>query len=76
MMAELAGRGTTWGSILPVNAFAAIRSVGFESVGQVLGAAFYPLTATAAVSCPGRTAHFPVGDATPMVTGVPGPPRR
>jgi hypothetical protein len=36
-MAELAGRGASWGSILPVNAFAVIRSVGFEPVGQVLG---------------------------------------
>jgi uncharacterized protein YbjQ (UPF0145 family) len=72
-MAELAGRGTTWGSILPVNAFAAIRSVGLEPVGQVFGAAVYPLAATAAVSCPGTTAHFPVGDATPRVKDVPGP---
>jgi len=52
-MAELAGRGATWGSVLSVDAFAAIRSVGFEPVGQIFGAAVYPLAATEAVSCPG-----------------------
>lgn len=75
-MAELAGRGATWGSTLSVNAFAAVRSVGFEPVGQVFGAAVYPLTATAAVRCPGTTAHFLVRDAAPRVTGVPGPAAR
>jgi hypothetical protein len=70
-MAELADRGVIWGSVLSVNAFAAIRSVGFEPVGQVFGAAVYPLTATAAASCPGTTAHYLVRDATPRVTGVP-----
>jgi uncharacterized protein YbjQ (UPF0145 family) len=54
---ELAGRGATWGSVLSVDEFAAIRSVGFEAVGQVFGAAVYPLFATAAVSCPGTAAH-------------------
>jgi uncharacterized protein YbjQ (UPF0145 family) len=57
VMTELAGRGATWGSLLSVNEFAAIRSVGFEPVGQVFGAAVYPLAATAAVSCPGTAAH-------------------
>jgi uncharacterized protein YbjQ (UPF0145 family) len=75
-MAELAGRGATWGSVLSVDAFAAIRSVGFEPVGQVFGAAVYPLAATEAVSCPGTTAHFLVRDATPRVTGAPGPAAR
>ena len=56
-MAELADRGATWGSVLSVSAFTAIRSVGFEPVGQVFGAAGYPLTATAAVSCPGAATH-------------------
>ena len=70
-MAELADRGVIWGSVLSVNAFAAIRSVGFEPVGQVFGAAVYPLTATAAASCPGTTPHILVRDATPRVTGVP-----
>jgi uncharacterized protein YbjQ (UPF0145 family) len=71
-MAELAGRGTTWGSAASVNAFTAIRSVGFEPVGQVFGAAGYPLTATAAVSCPGTTAHSLVPGAPATVTGWPG----
>ena len=55
-MTELAGRGATWGSVLSVAEFAAVRSVGFEPVGQVFGAAVYPLFATAAVSCPGTAA--------------------
>jgi uncharacterized protein YbjQ (UPF0145 family) len=59
-MAELTDRGATWGSVLSVNGFAAIRSVGFEPVGQVFGAAGYPLTATAAVSCPGTPVHSQV----------------
>jgi len=62
---QLPGRGATWGSVLSVDAFAAIRSVGFEPVGQVFGAAVYPLTATAGVSCPGGTAQ-----------GIPGPAAR
>jgi len=68
-MAELAGGGATWGSVLPVNAFAAITSVGFEPVGQVFGAAVYPLFATAAVSCPGTATHSPVPGASARVAG-------
>src|SRR6516225_7123081 len=68
-MAEVAGRGATWGSVLSVNAFAAVRSVGFEPVGQVFGAAGYPLTATAAVSCPGTATHFLIPGASARVTG-------
>jgi hypothetical protein len=71
-MAKLAGRGAIWGSVLSVNAFAAIRSVGFEPVGQVFGAAGYPLTATAAVSCPGTATHTLVPGASVRVTGWPG----
>ncbi len=65
-MTGLAGRGATWGSVLSVDEFAAVRSVGFEPAGQVFGAAVYPLFATAAVSCPGT--------ATPSL--VPGAPAR
>jgi uncharacterized protein YbjQ (UPF0145 family) len=85
-MAKLAGRGATWGSVLSVNAFAAIRSVGFEPVGQVFGAAVYPLTATAAVSCPGTSASYLVRDGPPRAArsspttvseqGIPGPAAR
>ena len=74
-MAELADRGAFWGSVLPVNGLAAITSVGFEPVGQVFGAAVYPLTATAAISCPGTAANVLARDAA-MVTGVPGPTAR
>jgi uncharacterized protein YbjQ (UPF0145 family) len=75
-MAESAGRGATWGSVLPANAFAAIRSVGFEPVGQVFGAAGYPLTATTAVSCPGTATHSLVPGASARVAGWPGPAAR
>ena len=37
-MAEIRSGGT-WGSALSADEFAAIRSVGFEPVGQVFGAA-------------------------------------
>jgi hypothetical protein len=52
-MTKLAGRGAAWGSALSAGEFAAVRSVGFEPVGQAFGAAVYPLFATEAVSCPG-----------------------
>jgi uncharacterized protein YbjQ (UPF0145 family) len=39
-MAEIKGSGT-WTSALSTNEFAAIRSVGFEPVGQVMGSAVY-----------------------------------
>jgi uncharacterized protein YbjQ (UPF0145 family) len=71
-MAELAGRGTTWGSVLSVDGFAAVRSVGFEPVGQVFGAAAYPLTATAAVSCPGTATPSLVPAVSARVAGWPG----
>jgi uncharacterized protein YbjQ (UPF0145 family) len=71
-MAELAGRGATWGSVLSVDEFAAVRSVGFEPVRQVFGAAVYPLAATAAVSCPGTAAPSLVPGASAKVTGWPG----
>lgn len=41
-MAEIRASGT-WGSALSTAEFAAIRSVGFEPAGQVLGAAVYNL---------------------------------
>ena len=39
-MAAIRSSGT-WGSALTADEFAAIRSVGFEPVGQVFGAAVY-----------------------------------
>jgi uncharacterized protein YbjQ (UPF0145 family) len=48
---EIAKSGT-WGSALTVDEFAAIRSVGFEPVGQVLGAAVYNIGDAGGYSCP------------------------
>ena len=62
--------GTTgsraWDSALSVEAFAAVRSVGFEPVGQVFGAVVYYLATVAGVSCPGTTgASYPPRDESP-----------
>ena len=51
-MAEIRQSGT-WGSALSSDEFAAIRSVGFDSVGQVLGAAVYNVGYTGGYNCPG-----------------------
>ena len=75
-MTKLAGRGAAWGSALSVDEFAAVRSVGFEPVGQAFGAAVYPLFATEAVSCPGTSAHSLVPSAPGRVTGWAGPAAR
>jgi uncharacterized protein YbjQ (UPF0145 family) len=51
-MAEIRSSGT-WGSALTVDEFAAIRSVGFEPVGQVFGAAVYGAGPASGYGCPG-----------------------
>ena len=51
-MAEIRASGT-WGSALTSDEFAAIRSVGFEPVGQVLGACVYNIGYTGGYACPG-----------------------
>ena len=51
-MAEIRSSGT-WGSALTSDEFAAIRSAGFEAVGQVLGAAVYNIGYTGGYGCPG-----------------------
>ncbi|HTU75945.1 MAG TPA: heavy metal-binding domain-containing protein [Trebonia sp.] len=51
-LAEIRSSGT-WGSALTSEEFMAIRSVGFEAAGQVLGAAVYNLGFTGGYSCPG-----------------------
>jgi len=56
-MAEIRDSGT-WGSALSTAEFAAIRSTGFEPVGQVLGAAVYNVGYTGGFSCPGAWAGF------------------
>jgi uncharacterized protein YbjQ (UPF0145 family) len=75
-MTTLTGRGAAWGSALSADELAAIRSVGFEPVGQAFGAAVYPLFATEAVSCPGTAAHSVVPGASGRVTGWAGPAAR
>ena len=50
-MAEIRSSGT-WGSALSADEFAAMRSVGFEPVGQVFGAAVYSTGSTSVYSCP------------------------
>jgi uncharacterized protein YbjQ (UPF0145 family) len=45
--------GGTWGSALTTQEFAAIRSVGFEPVGQVFGAAVYAAGDARGYDCPG-----------------------
>jgi uncharacterized protein YbjQ (UPF0145 family) len=50
-LAEIRSSGT-WGSALTTDEFAAIRSAGFEPVGQVLGAAVYNVGYTGGYSCP------------------------
>ncbi|HXW87862.1 MAG TPA: heavy metal-binding domain-containing protein [Streptosporangiaceae bacterium] len=50
-MAEIRQSGT-WGSALTADEFTAIKSSGFEPVGQVLGAAVYNLGYTGGYACP------------------------
>jgi uncharacterized protein YbjQ (UPF0145 family) len=56
-MAEIRRSGT-WGSALTSDEFMAIRSVGFEPVGQVLGAAVYNVGYTGGYGCPGAWAGY------------------
>ena len=51
-LAEIRSSGT-WGSALTADEFAAVRTVGFEPVGQVLGAAVYNIGYTGGYGCPG-----------------------
>jgi uncharacterized protein YbjQ (UPF0145 family) len=48
----------TWGSALSADEFTAIKSVGFEPVGQVLGAAVYNIGYTGGYTCPGAWAGY------------------
>jgi uncharacterized protein YbjQ (UPF0145 family) len=56
-MAEIRTSGT-WGSALSADEFAAIRAVGFEPVGQVLGAAVYNIGFSGGYNCPGAWSGF------------------
>jgi len=68
-MAALRSSGT-WGSALTADEFAAIRSVGFEPVGQVFGAAVYDAGAASGYACPGTSGASGVSG----VSGAPGTP--
>jgi uncharacterized protein YbjQ (UPF0145 family) len=72
----------SWGSTLAVNEFAAISKVGFEPVGQVLGAAVYNIGDAGDEECPygmtvyrreGTPAYRPPGGA-PRLVQAPVPP--
>jgi uncharacterized protein YbjQ (UPF0145 family) len=45
--------GSRWGSAFTADEFAAVRSAGFEAVGQVFGAAVYAADSAIRSSCPG-----------------------
>jgi uncharacterized protein YbjQ (UPF0145 family) len=73
-----------WDSALRAGDFAAIRSVGFEPVGQVFGAAVYYLSTVLGAGCPGTSAdsllrEAPLGPAgtsgrsPAAVSGIAGP---
>ena len=70
-MAGMQSSGT-WGSALTLGEFAAIRSVGFEPVGQVFGAAVFGAGSASGYGCPGVSGS--AGGATPTraVTQVSG----
>ncbi len=81
---RLAGQRATrsWGSTLAVNEFAAISKVGFEPVGQVLGAAVYNVGDAGDEECPyglavyrgeGSPAYRPPGGG-PRLVSAPAPP--
>ena len=68
--ARLAGirASGTWGSALTADEFAAIRSVGFEPVGQVLGACVYNIGYTGGYACPGAWGNWGYGQVMPSRT--------
>jgi uncharacterized protein YbjQ (UPF0145 family) len=68
-MAEIKSSGT-WGSSLTSDEFAAVRSVGFEPVGQVLGAAVYNIGYTGGYGCPGAWGGYNYGWAPAARTQV------
>jgi uncharacterized protein YbjQ (UPF0145 family) len=64
-MQEIRGSGT-WSSALSADEFAAIKSVGYSPVGQVLGAAVYNIGYTGGYSCPGAWGAYGGGFAMPV----------
>lgn len=51
--AERRAAGNTWDSALSSEEFAAVKGVGFEPVGQVLGTAVFNIGSTGVWGCPG-----------------------
>jgi uncharacterized protein YbjQ (UPF0145 family) len=70
-MAAIRSSGT-WGSALTSDEFAAIRSVGFEPVGQVFGAAVLSAAYGRSYSCPGAGRSSGSGKAAQAATQVSG----
>ena len=68
-MAEIRQSGT-WGSALSADEFIAISGVGFEPVGQVLGAAVYNIGFTGGYGCAGAWTGYCAGP--PTRSGPPG----
>jgi uncharacterized protein YbjQ (UPF0145 family) len=68
-MAEIRRTGT-WGSALTSDEFAAIRSVGFEPAGQVLGACVYSIGFTGGYACPGAWGSWGYGAPVRTTTQV------
>ena len=70
-MTEIRGSGT-WGSALSTDEFAAIRGVGFEPVGQVLGACVYNIGYAGGYGCPGGWSSGVFGGVVTAATQVSG----
>jgi uncharacterized protein YbjQ (UPF0145 family) len=70
-LAEIRGSGT-WGSALSTDEFAAIRGVGFEPVGQVLGACVYNIGYTGGYGCAGGWSSGVFGGVVAAATQVSG----
>jgi len=70
-MAVIRSSGT-WGSSLTSGEFAAVRSAGFEPVGQVLGAAVYAAGAASGSCCPAAGGSAGGGMPGPSAAQVPG----
>jgi uncharacterized protein YbjQ (UPF0145 family) len=67
-----AGSDGAWDSTLRAGDFAAIRSVGFEPVGQVFGAAVYYLSTVLGAGCPGTSADSLLRETLLGPAGTPG----
>jgi uncharacterized protein YbjQ (UPF0145 family) len=68
-MAEIRRSGT-WSSALSADEFTAIKSTGFEPVGQVLGAAVYNIGYTGGYACPAYGSGYNMGRLGPYGGGM------